>query len=251
MNHTDTIFEAEAATLAGVSPLTLVRFAEAGYFKVENTANGRCFSRRELEGVFGVPTDLAPSLPVSSATPFEMAPPSCSLPRHEEEYPPSSYSTNTSISKSDEIFTASPSIDVVKSSSSAEIEATISTPSPSSLPSSVSGLAQDNGGFQREIHRLQTVLSLHEKLLEAREAEIRELKDERSWLRTRIERLDEKSDRDQILLLSETQTIRRLITHQNEPRKGPVRAALEWLGVVEPTPSSNNSQAMIDVTPRP
>ena len=77
---------------------------------------------------------------------------------------------------------------------------------------------------------------LHEKLIELREQEIDSLKQERNWLRERIEKLEEKGDRDQLLLLSETQVLRQLLIPRQ--RTSPVRAALEWLGVVQPLPQS-------------
>jgi len=42
--------------------------------------------------------------------------------------------------------------------------------------------------------------------------EIRMLRDERDWLRTRLEKLEFRSERDQMLLLSESQTIKSLVT---------------------------------------
>jgi hypothetical protein len=68
------------------------------------------------------------------------------------------------------------------------------------------------------------------------------------WLRARVEKLEEKGSRDQLLLLSETQTIKALITIQ-EQRRSPVRLALEWLGFI--TPPSVDTQpprSAIDVT---
>src|SRR5262249_35141276 len=51
-------------------------------------------------------------------------------------------------------------------------------------------------------------------------------------------KFEEKSERDQILLLSETQTIRKLMLIQ-EGRKSPLQMALEWLGIVKPAPSGS------------
>jgi hypothetical protein len=71
---------------------------------------------------------------------------------------------------------------------------------------------------------------MQERILDAKDDEIADLRSQRTWLRERIEKLEEKSDRDQILLLSETQTIRKLISYQ-ESRKTVVQLFLEWIGV--------------------
>jgi DNA-binding transcriptional MerR regulator len=85
-------------------------------------------------------------------------------------------------------------------------------------------------GLKAENLKLRHVLELQEGILTMREEEIRDLKSQRDWLQRRLERLEEKSDRDQLLLLSETQTIRKLISLQ-APRKSTFRLALEWLGL--------------------
>ncbi len=80
-----------------------------------------------------------------------------------------------------------------------------------------------------EIERLKNLLAIQERMLDEKDDQIADLKNQRTWLRERVEKLEEKSDRDQILLLSETQTIRSLIAYQ-ESRKSTVRQVLEWLG---------------------
>lgn len=69
-----------------------------------------------------------------------------------------------------------------------------------------------------EVTKLRSVVALQDKLLDLRDSQIKDLREEREWLRSRIEKLDEKSDRDQLLLLSETQTIRKLVT-QNQTKR--------------------------------
>ena len=91
-----------------------------------------------------------------------------------------------------------------------------------------------------EVTKLRSIVTLQERLLDLRDSQLKDLKEEREWLRSRIERLDEKSDRDQLLLLSETQTIRKLVTNSQSNRTG-FRAALEWLGVLEPQNNTGNS----------
>jgi hypothetical protein len=86
-----------------------------------------------------------------------------------------------------------------------------------------------------EVERLKNLLAIQERMLDSKDDEIADLKNQRAWLRQRIEKLEEKHDRDQILLLSETQTIRSLIAYQ-ESRKSSFRQLLEWIGIA---PSSS------------
>lgn len=55
-----------------------------------------------------------------------------------------------------------------------------------------------------------------------------EIKRERDWLRDRVEKLETHSERDQMLLLAESETVRRLINQQK--RKSFWAFALPWLG---------------------
>ena len=57
--------------------------------------------------------------------------------------------------------------------------------------------------------------------------QIQILREERDWLRERIEKLEARSEREQMLLLSESENVRKLI---NTTRKGFWQRALPWLG---------------------
>jgi hypothetical protein len=63
-----------------------------------------------------------------------------------------------------------------------------------------------------------------------KESEVQDLRSQRDWLKARVEKLEEKGDRDQVLLLSETQAIRQLIGLQQK-RPSALRNLLEWLGL--------------------
>jgi hypothetical protein len=75
------------------------------------------------------------------------------------------------------------------------------------------------------------VIELQERLLAAKDVEIADLKSQREWLQSRIEKLEQQSDRDKLILLSETQTIKQLIAIESN-RKSKVRAALEFFGII-------------------
>lgn len=57
--------------------------------------------------------------------------------------------------------------------------------------------------------------------------EIRMLREERDWLRQRLEKLEARSERDQMLMLSESETIRSLVN--KAPKRGLLALALPWL----------------------
>lgn len=90
--------------------------------------------------------------------------------------------------------------------------------------------------LEQTLARLEHIIDLQEKILDMREKEINDLKEQRDWLKSRIEKLEDKSTRDQLLLLSQTQTVKRLITI-NEHRRSPLRLTLEWFGLVKPQES--------------
>jgi len=202
------ISERAAATHTGVSAQTLSRFAEAGYLQIEIGPDGeRLFSAKELSDVFGINLDHVLPEPQKSkavvATPVEQ---------------PAKVELEEQAETEEDAF-----------------EAIASVPPNSSTPI----VTPETPSLQAELQKLKSVVHLQERLLDLRESQIEDLKQQREWLRSRIERLEEKGDRDQLLLLSETQVIRKLVTNQEHKRTG-LRAALEWLGVVEtPSPTSN------------
>lgn len=58
--------------------------------------------------------------------------------------------------------------------------------------------------------------------------EIRILREEKEWLRSRLEKLESRSERDQMLMMSELETIRGLVNQQ--PARKSWLAALPWFG---------------------
>jgi len=215
----DFISQNEAEAFSGVSIQTLNRFAEAGYLRIEIDADGiRHFSQIELCEVFGL-TAPAPTSCVRQKKPVIAPPLPETLEPRREAAPPAS-------------------------SASLELQADSPSAHPEIGQATSSDIARSTGA-EIELNKLRSIVSLQEKLLDMRETQLREAKEEREWLRSRIEKLDEKGDRDQLLLLSETQTIRKLVV-QSQNKRSPMRDALEWLGVLEPN-STLNAPAMIEL----
>jgi len=206
------ISEDEAARIAGISTTTLERFVEAGYLVVERDSDGlRLYAKEELEKLFGISlSEVAPA--------------------NETEV------TEEIIGERNE------KVVDLKVVGGGKVFQSVSQPSqpivtPQEQPKPV---GQGIMLLEQEITKLRNIMNLQEKILELRDTEVADLKKERDWLRGRIEKLEEKADRDQLILLSEAQTVRRLLTAHIE-RKSPVRAALEWFGFVPPVQTQTNS----------
>lgn len=211
MSTKNLITENEAVNLAGVSARTLLRFSESGYLTVETDTTGiRWFSRAQLEEIFGITATLCGE---TASTVEERV----------SEAPCSPEETN--------LLQDDGSKEQARETAHAAIERDTVSDVPSDNDDSRTPRANDSvPSLELEIQRLHNLLSIQERILDSKDDEIADLKNQRSWLRERIEKLEEKSDRDQILLLSETQTIRRLISLQ-ENRKSPVKQLLEWIGL--------------------
>jgi hypothetical protein len=260
MGFQDYIGESEACAFAGVSASTLRRFAEAGYFQIETDSDGlRLFSKSEIENLFGL-KPAASNRPKPSSSPFtppqsasspsphvplaatpektqeleRTAPLTAAQPNAHESSP----STKTAATVVRAPITEEPRIAVERTS---EI--------PASPRQSDAGGMETRGeaieALEREVTKLQNILALQEKLLDIREEEIKSIKGERDWLRSRIEKLEEKNERDQLLLLAETQTVRQLINLQQRKRST-VQLALEWLGLKSAPPAPGQP---IDISP--
>ena len=196
MTTQHTITEHEAVALAGVSARTLKRFQESGYLEVSTDAEGmKRYQRAQILEIFGAAESAAQQL-----------------------------------------ASAEPTLESQrKHSSSAETASTYSSRAYAA-PQSADPEGADSGtrdhSASGEIGRLKNLISLQEKILDMKDVEIADLRSQRDWLRSRIERLEEKSERDQILLLSETQTIRKLVSY-HESRRTPLQNILEWLGIAK------------------
>lgn len=207
MTSTDLISEAEAAQVAGVSARTLLRFSESGYLTVQLALDGgRSYSRGQILEIFGSPSASTTQVGAQTTPRVDQGATTCGV-----------------------------------STASTQEPSPCSSVSPSETPRSESAVADQSPAIERpsresasqlseEIARLKNLISMQERMLDSKDDEIADLRNQRAWLRERIEKLEEKSDRDQILLLSETQTIRQLIAVQ-ESRKTIVQHMLEWIGV--------------------
>lgn len=238
LNAAEYLNELDAASLTGVSSKTLKRFAEAGYFSVDTSADGAVrYHRQALCDVFGIGT---PAVGQSKIIDLELAQ-SKSRP---SALPPEAPSAEA-VAQSGAAAEISPPLDATSAasptnqedtsqSSAASVEA---TDSAHTIMNPGSAAAPAESGTENPPLKTGTI-ELLERLIERLEDEIRGLKSERQWLRERVERLEEKAERDQLLLLAESQTIKRLVASMH--RKSTVRQALEWFGLLPPTDEDGN-----------
>lgn len=214
------IGEDEASRIAGISTATLERFVEAGYLVLERDNDGlKLYAKEDLERLFGI-TLLSGEAPASAYSEVVNAAP------FEQE-------------RSEKVV----DLRVIGGGKFTQSQQTLNQ-TPSNTPQLEQPRASGGGVgimlLEQEVTKLRNIMNLQEKLLELREGELAEAKKERDWLRGRVEKLEEKADRDQLILLSEAQTVRRLLTaHIERDRKSPVRAALEWFGFVPAAPISS------------
>ncbi|MDD2943872.1 MAG: hypothetical protein PHC51_13010, partial [bacterium] len=68
-----------------------------------------------------------------------------------------------------------------------------------------------------------------------------ELKEERDWLRKRLEKMEMRSERDQMLLLSENDHVRRLLPQSVSTGQRLLSAAFPWLGFQKSNSGENQS----------
>ena len=213
MGFDNYISESEAISYAGVSQATLARFIEAGYLAIEQDADGlRLFSKTQLANLFGI---TEPIREVRESNVIEMP-----MAKSKVAEQPEQKSTQEEV--------------VVAAVSNGSA---YSSPVERKVVELFEGATQNRGAafetLEREVAKYKNIVELQEKILAMKDEEIKSLKSERDWLRTRTEKMEDKAERDQLLLLAETQTIRQLISIHDR-KKSPVRTALEWLGFVNP-----------------
>jgi hypothetical protein len=231
MNGEHLCSEHEAAALAGVSLRTLMRFSEAGYLKLHTADDGSLsFERSQVQDIFGISgqggevADInAKEQACSGETADEQSTCASGAAPKDDDYCQHSSARDSQTTKAQ--FDTHEPIQGVESGLKSNAQKTPVSDEQNKSEGSYAEAALE------EVARLRNLLTMQERILDSKDDEIADLRSQRAWLRERIEKLEEKSDRDQILLLSETQMIRSLIAYQ-ETRKSTFRQFLEWTGIV-------------------
>lgn len=193
--------EQEAARAAGVSVGTLRRFVEVGALDSVEKEGGVFYAIPLIERLFAV-----------------------SIPRLRTPLRPPPVSTS--------LF-ARTVVSAVETTADLEGEASPQGAFTDATLSSATISGQD------KVMMFKQVLEAQDRLLVLKDEEIADLKKQRTWLQQRIEKLEQQSDRDRLILLSEAHTIKQLVAIEAN-RKSKLRAALEFFGIVpmrEPIPA--------------
>jgi hypothetical protein len=244
MGFQDFISENEAMSLTGMSKTTLVRFAEAGYLQLETDSDGlRLFSKGELASLFGF-RDVPHRGKALTERKIEK-------PQEQSVAKPVLVEISAEAAKLEtENLTLAEQVEkiVIATTEGAQPQVAVDIEAPIPPVSEFHGVSKD--ALEAELRRLRNIMELQERILDMKDQQLRDLKEQRDWLQQRVEKLEDKADRDQILLLTETQTIRNLIKMNQSQRRSPVRLALEWLGVAAPRDDASES-GTIEVQSRP
>lgn len=201
-----TISEVQAVKQAGVSARTLQRFSEAGYLAVQVKNDGtRLYLVAQLNEIFG---------------------------SFQESF--SSTTTETESSSEEPATEVNESVGPSCSNDAATYYTPVEpTPLVERVPLESPGVPTSSAptsNFAEDYTRLKNLVALQERILDMKDGEIKDLRSQRDWLKTRVEKLEEKGDRDQVLLLSETQALRQMIGLQQR-RTSTFRNLLDWLGL--------------------
>ncbi len=197
----------DAARAYGVSRSTIDCFVETGYLRIEKEGAGAKFlNKKSLAAVFGEPLHdaLTPDIVEDSLS----------------ENPADTSST----------INLSSEIQVESISSPAESATTIATPD-GVIENAEAQKSESEISLEAELVKFKNIASVQEQILKVRDDQIKELKEERVWLRERLERMEQSAQRDQLLLLASNETLRNIVSTKN---RSPLRTALEWFGFVEP-----------------
>lgn len=199
--------EVEAASAAGVSIETIREFASIGVLRGRQENGHQLFSKSDLQSVF---QSLKPiSTNSSSEASLPEAPKSESAPVVLKEEPVVATPPPTpEVEHSVIIETSLP-----KEPQALQVAEPVTEPSPERITKSEPTVI-DRDSFE--------LLELNQSLRD----QIQMLREERDWLRKRVEVLEVRGERDQMLLISEARTVQNLLPE----RKSPFRffSSLPW-----------------------
>jgi DNA-binding transcriptional MerR regulator len=199
----------QSALLAKVTPETILQYEKFGLLSSKLEGDKKFYSKRDLSSVFRSTMSSSSGSYVSGS---------------ENSAQTKIQTTEKSVASEQINPTQSqPQMNSLKAETSTE--KSIPEQSASSLNSQIETSFQSNSGTTSSAPsaRIESSYELLQ-LMGSLKDQIQMLKDERDWLRTRVEKLETRSSRDQVLLLSESRTVRSLV----QSRKGLLSRALPW-----------------------
>lgn len=236
--------ELECATMAGVSVETIRQFRGCGLLQAVNEAGTDKFREIDITTLFYNRTKAAPSdttaQTVSSSSPLREQIVTDFVVSTSPQENANFARGNENISQTPPEETSPSATSVNENISSQSLETESSTTEQTNTETSSSEtIDQGETTFRvgpeessaRVIEMLPPQSSINvEYLIEVNKGlreQIDILRGERDWLRNRVEKLETRSEREQMLLLSESENIRKLI-QQNENRAFSWLRALPW-----------------------
>lgn len=247
-----TIGIGEAAKFTGISVQTLLRFAELGYLRAEQgEAAEVAFRREELRQFFSgreereTDTDgdvergggESTLTSTSELTPGALA--SYELGRESEDYAADLSGKTLS---SDQRGAKAQSINSLGFTELAagtpesveQAEGAQEIPPDNRASLTIETSSNRDGGAAPHLTEkaLVDLIRLQEEILALKDKELADLREQRDWLKRRIECLEDQASRDQVLLLSGSKTIQKLVEAQQPvPKRSGLRGLLEFFGL--------------------
>ena len=228
--------ESESAKFAGVSVDTIRQYERFGLLASVKKDNELFYRENDLRALFGVreplPFSVLGEKSSEHAPPSDSTSASSSFAGAARTAAPQSFATTNS-----SMGSGAPQPEQVRPQSSPGASAVYSAPYQQPTYSLPPPYSTDGG--QHSQHGAIQAMSITQpgspgvyELLEANRSlreQIQMLKDEREWLRQRVEKFESRTERDQMLLISENDTVKTLIHQIPEKRRSFWSFALPWL----------------------
>ena len=216
--------EPEAVRAFGLKSSTLKRFSETGYLGCTITPSGvSLFAFDELSRLFGQPV---PGFRLDySAAPLRAAQPQVAEP----ETPFSPEYTDNDVKEQVGPISSIAAVSIAGDLFEADPDTLYKSARWSTAPAGINSLAgSSQQTLAEKIKALESTITSRQELIEAKTQELTDLKAHREWLRSLVLKLEERAEREQLLLLSETQVVARLL--QGPTASGATEGfLLEWL----------------------
>jgi DNA-binding transcriptional MerR regulator len=206
--------ESACAELAGVSLETIRRFRQYGLLQSTERNGEVLFSEREILSLFHVEKRNSSSSAAkvdSQLNPQVNAEPRTVEPKLEQR-----------------VVNASQEANNVATDGRSESESKPREPDLRVIPGGAQATGTPSGGVSAELavvhvnsnaveyQHVRELVEINKTLRES----VQSLREERDWLRERLEKIESFSQREQMLLLSNSETIRTLILHKEPKRRG-------------------------------
>lgn len=237
-----TLTAAQCAELAGVSVDTIEKYVAIGLLQPTRDASGESrYRQSDIRSLFYTRKSLQPKLDEELPNILDLAgedesdqDSDSSLTSEKQNAPSEDDSAvdptiSQSAAQTESDTSSQGSIDHHNASSKAESDAKLNADQETTSEDAEQPLTETSAvESSRETSQSREVEHAQEVQYALRE-QIEVLKEERDWLRNRVEQLELRGEREQMLLLSESETIRRLVSQKTFTEKVLQTFRLPWL----------------------